>query len=121
MKKTTSVFSVIIGCSMIIMWGMLLFTGQVKELADEPFRISAHLFSEGLTAVLLIWGGLRSLKHEDTLDPIHLVSMGMLLYSTLTAGGYYLQLEDWIMTFLFVFVFLTTGVFVAFNVRRMMK
>lgn len=119
MKKAASVYSIIIGFSMIMMWGMLLLTGQVKEIVDEPFRISTHLFSEGLTAILLVWGGLRSLKQTSKFDPIHLVSMGMLLYSTLTAGGYYLQLGDWIMTLFFAFLFTATGIFIAFNIRMM--
>lgn len=45
---------------MLGMWGMLLLSGQVKEINTEPFRIAAHLFSEGITATLLILGGLLS-------------------------------------------------------------
>ncbi|MDD3654003.1 MAG: hypothetical protein PHO01_07445 [Desulfotomaculaceae bacterium] len=60
MKKAGYGFSVFIGICMFGMWGMLLFTGQVKEIGTEPLRIAAHLFSEGMTAILLIWGGLLS-------------------------------------------------------------
>ena len=45
---------------MLGMWGMLLLSGQVKETNTEPFRIAAYLFSEGITAISLILGGLLS-------------------------------------------------------------
>ena len=89
-KKAGNIFGVFIGTCMLGMWGMLLFTGQVKEIDTEPFRIAAHLFSEGITAILLIWGGLLSLKHSSRGERLHFVSLGMLLYSVLMAGGYYL-------------------------------
>ena len=94
MKKAGNIFSIFIGICMLGMWGMLLFTGQVKEVDTEPFRIAAHLFSEGITATLLILGGLLSLEHSSCGEKLHFVSLGMLLYSVLTAGGYYLQLNN---------------------------
>jgi hypothetical protein len=79
MKKAGNIFGVIVGFCMLGMWAMLLLTGQIKEIAAEPFRIAAHLFSEGLTAVSLILGGLLSLKHRGWGDRLHLISLGMLL------------------------------------------
>jgi hypothetical protein len=98
MKKAGNIFSVFIGICMLGMWGMLLFTGQVKEIRTEPFGIAVHLFSEGITAILLILGGLLSLKDSSRGERLHFVSLGLLLYSVLTAGGYYLQLNNVPMT-----------------------
>ena len=112
MKKAGNIFSVFIGTCMLGMWGMLLFTGQVKEVDTEPFRIAAHLFSEGITAILLILGGLLSLMHSNRGERLHFVSLGMLLYSVLTAGGYYLQLNNVAMTAMFGLLFVTTVVFI---------
>mgnify|MGYP001443805849 CR=1 FL=1 len=115
MKKAGNIFSVFIGICMLGMWGMLLFTGQVKEIGTEPFRMVAHLFSEGITAILLVLGGLLSLKHSSRGQRLHLVSLGMLLYSVLTAGGYYLQLNNVAMTIMFGMLFLTTVIFTISN------
>lgn len=103
---------------MLGMWGMLLFTGQVKEIGTEPFRIAAHLFSEGVTAILLILGGLLSLLHSNRGERLHFVSLGMLLYSVLTAGGYYLQLNNVAITMMFGMLFVATGVFIVSNLMR---
>jgi hypothetical protein len=100
---------------MLGMWGMLLFTGQVEEIGTEPFRIAAHLFLEGITAILLILGGLLSLKHSSRGERLHFISLGMLLYSVLTAGGYYLQLNNVAMTMIFGMLFLATVVFIISN------
>jgi hypothetical protein len=118
MKKAGNIFGIIVGFCMIGMWAMLFVTGQVKELADEPFRITAHLFSEGITAASLILGGLLSLKHQGLGDKLHLVSLGMLLYSVLTAGGYYLQLNNMAMIILFGTLIITTVVFITANLLQ---
>lgn len=115
MKKAGNIFSVFIGICMFGMWGMLLFTGQVQEIGTEPFRIAMHLFSEGITAVLLILGGLLSLKHSSHGERLHFVSLGMLLYSVLTAGGYYLHLNNIAMTMMFGMLFVATVVFIISN------
>lgn len=115
MKKAGYSFSVFIGICMFGMRGMLLFTGQVKEIGTEPFRIAAHLFSEGMTAILLIWGGLLSLKHSSHEERLHFVSLGMLLYSVLTAGGYYWQLNNVAMTMMFGMLFVATVVLIIYH------
>jgi len=113
MKKAGNIFSIFIGICMLGMWGMLLFTGQVKEIGTEPFRIAAHLFSEVITAILLILGGSLSLKNRDRREKLYFVSLGMLLYSVLTAGGYYLKLNDIVMAIMFVMLFVFTVVIIV--------
>ena len=108
MKKVEFIFSILLGICMLGMWGLLLITGQVKEIGIEPFRIAAHLFSEGITAILLILGGLFSLMHCSNGEKLHLVSLGMLMYSVLTAAGYYLQFNNGGMTVMFGMLCLIT-------------
>jgi len=115
MKKAGNIFSVSIGICMLGMWSTFLFTGQVKEIGTEPFRIAAYLFSEGITAIVLILGGLLSLKHSICGERLHFVSLGMLLYSVFTAGGYYLQLNNAAMAMMFGMFFLPTVVFIISN------
>jgi hypothetical protein len=118
-RRATNIFSVLTGICMLGMWGMLLFTGQVKEIGTEPFRIAAHLLSEGINAILLIVGGLLSLKHSIPGERLQFVSLGMLLYSVLTAGGYYLQLNNVAMTMMFGMLFLATVILITSNIRQL--
>jgi hypothetical protein len=118
MKKAGNIFGIFIGICMLGMWGLLLFTGRVKEINTEPFRIVAHLFSESITAILLILGGLLSLMHGNRGERLHFVSLGMLLYSVLTAGGYYLQLNNVAMTIMFGVLFVATVVFIVSNLTK---
>jgi hypothetical protein len=118
MKKAGYIFGVFVGFCMFGMWAMLLITGQVIEIATEPFRITAHLFSEAITAASLILGGLLSLRHRDWGERLHLVSLGMLLYSVLTAGGYYLQLNNRAMIIMFGTLIIATAVFITANLRQ---
>ncbi|SCZ81113.1 hypothetical protein [Acidaminobacter hydrogenoformans] len=115
MKKAGNVFGIITGIGMISMWGVLFVTGQIQELNTEPLRISAHILSEGLTAIALLAGGILSLKGHDLGKRMHLISLGMLMYSVLTAGGYYLQLNDLAMTGMFGVLFVATVVFACAN------
>lgn len=118
MKKVEFIFSILLGICMLGMWGLLLITGQVKEIGIEPFRIAAHLFSEGITAILLILGGLFSLMHCSNGEKLHLVSLGMLMYSVLTAAGYYLQFKNGVMTVMFGMLFLITVLFFISNLYK---
>lgn len=77
---------------------------------------AAHLTSEGMTAVLLILGGLLSIREHVLGKKLRLVSLGMLLYSVLVAGGYYLQLKDAAMTVMFGILFTAAALFTAFDV-----
>ncbi|HCG36599.1 MAG TPA: hypothetical protein DER23_09690, partial [Clostridiales bacterium] len=111
-KKAGNIFGIFVGLCMVGMWGILFSTGQVNEMSTEPFRIMTHLFPEGTTAIFLIVGGLFSLKHSRFGERLHFVSIGMLLYSVVTAGGYYLQLNNVAMTIMFGVLFVATVVFI---------
>lgn len=51
------------------------------------------------------------MKHSGRGERLHFVSLGMLLYSVLTAGGYYLQLNNVAITMMFGMLFVATVVF----------
>lgn len=106
--KFKGLFSLVVGSCMIILWCMLLFTGKVSELTTEPYRIMTHLLSELITALLLITGGISVFKTKKNTILLN-VSFGALVYSVLTAGGYYLQKGEAAMVVMFgVFTVLTT-------------
>ena len=117
MLKVKGIYCIVIGACMILMWIALMITGQITEFASEPYRIAAHIFSEILTAVLLIAGGVAILRRKrDT--ALSNVALGALMYSVLTAGGYYLQKSDMVMTGFFAVLTLATISILTFSLIR---
>lgn len=111
MLKFKGIYSILIGACMIILWCMLLFTDQVNELTVEPYRIIAHLLSEFITAVMLIAGGIIIIRSKKD-NILSNIALGALLYSVLTAGGYYLQKGDVVMILMFSIFTLITAFFI---------
>ncbi len=111
MKKASYLYGIIVGICMITMWTLLLITKQVPEIHTEPIRISTHIASEFITAILLLLGGITSIQKVTWGPRVHTFSLGMLLYSVLNAGGYYLQLGEYAMAVMFTCLFATTLVF----------
>lgn len=101
MIKFKGIYSIVIGASMLIMWCMLLATNQVPEVVTEPYRIVLHILSELITAVMLIAGGVKSIKERTHSNILNNVALGALLYSVLNAAGYYLQKGDYAMLGMF--------------------
>ncbi len=101
MRKASGIFTILVGVSMVGMWGMLYCTGQIVELATKPVEISFHLVSELATAVLLIVGGYALLTGKAWAGRLWFLSMGMLLYSPLNANGYCTQMGAVPMTIMF--------------------
>lgn len=51
-------YGIVVGLSMIGMWGVLRTTGQVPELQTARLEIAYHLTAEFLTAVTLLGTGI---------------------------------------------------------------
>jgi hypothetical protein len=118
-KKAAAVYCLLMGASMIAMWTLLLMSGSVPELKTEPLRISLHLLSEFLTVGVLLTAGLGLLLKKPWAEKTFFLAMGALMYSVLTAGGYYLQLGDYTMPVMFAAIFLSALFFVlAVGKRR---
>lgn len=80
MKKTASIFSLFCGSAMLMVWGILLTTGQVVDLRTSPFQAAFLLGAELLTAVVLILGGYGLLTGKNWGLRANLAALGMLLY-----------------------------------------
>jgi lipopolysaccharide export LptBFGC system permease protein LptF len=76
-------------------WFFFLVTGQVPELAPEPYRIAAHLLAEAATAVVLIVAGVGLLRQRSWASPVALVGLGMLIYTAINSSGYFAEQGDW--------------------------
>lgn len=101
MKKISAAFCIFTGISIIGLWAMLYFSGQVIELSSKPIDILFHITNEGITAVFLIVGGCGLLRKKSWAGKVHFISMGMLFYSLLAANGYYTQKGILPMTIMF--------------------
>ncbi len=102
-----SVYTIIIGIAMLCMWLLLLIKREVPELNTKPTQIFFHLGAEFLTAVMLIIGGIGLLINQFWGLVIFFIAIGMAIYSTINAAGFYGQLKDWpmfIMLIVFTFV-----------------
>jgi hypothetical protein len=101
-----ALFALVVGMSMIGQWTALFLSGEIPELETEPYRISFHLAGEGLTAVLLILGGLGLWLSWPWAQPLYLVAGGMLLYTAIVSPGYFVQQGQpiWLAIFLVIVV-----------------
>lgn len=101
LQKIEALFSIVVGIGICGIWIMLMSAGGIAELETEPVRITLHVLSEFLTALLLIIGGVALLKKKSRAKAFFYVSQGMLIYSVLNAAGYYVQLNNAAMGIMF--------------------
>lgn len=93
---------------MLFMWFILLIKREVPELKTRPTQIFLHLIAEFLTAIMLITGGIGFILNQPWGLAIFFIAIGMAIYSTINAAGYYGQLKDWPMFItLLVFTFIS--------------
>ncbi len=95
-SRITAIFCLFTGCSIALLWVMLLAAGQVSELRSEPLRISMHMGSEFILALLLIASGILWLRENKRALLCYAFTCGMLVYSTINATGYYAELSSWL-------------------------
>ncbi len=95
------VYSISIAFLMLGQWTFFLARRQVPELGTEPVRLLFHLFAELATAITLLLGGWGLLTHMPWGRPVHLVSVGMLLYTLIASCGYFAQKRIWLMVGMF--------------------
>ncbi|GAG91627.1 unnamed protein product [marine sediment metagenome] len=76
----------------------------MPELTTKPTQIYFHLVAELLTSIALIIGGIGLIMNQSWGVAIFFISIGMAIYSTINAAGFYGQLKDWPM-FIVLIVF----------------
>ncbi len=99
-----AVLAIVIGALMIALWLGLYFSGQIPELKTERFRILFHIAGELVTACVLISGGVGLLRQQPWGNWVHLLGLGMLLYTAIVSPGYYAQRKQWPMVGMFTFI-----------------
>jgi hypothetical protein len=117
-RRLASIYSIFVGISMIGLWIMLLTTGQVPELAVEPYRITAHILAEVVTAVLLLVSGFGILTKKTWGLKMFLFAQGALFYTLIASPGYYVQLGFTPMVVMFGMLLVITLIFIGFLISR---
>lgn len=93
-QRWAAIYALVVGTLMLVMWAVLLLTGQTTELVTEPLRLLFHLAAEVLTAGTLIAGGLGLLRGSPWGRGLTLLGLGMLVYTVIASPGYYAQLGN---------------------------
>ena len=110
--KVVGGFQVVVGTAMLMLWAILLSTGQVAEVTDGRTDIWFHLGAEVVTAALLLAGGTSLLRSRGTPTPfartLGAVAFGALLYTGVNSAGYYAQLGEWAVVGMFALLTVAT-------------
>jgi hypothetical protein len=104
--KFSAWYGILVGSLMIAQWTFSILSGGVPEFQTEPWRIAFHLVAETATALILIIGGITTLKSIVWAKQILLVGLGMVMYSEIVSPGYYAQLGQWVFVLMFVILLL---------------
>ncbi|MHA2391709.1 MAG: hypothetical protein ACXAEX_07050 [Promethearchaeota archaeon] len=107
-----SIYIIIIGTAMLCMCIFLLGKREVPELRTKPTQIFFHLVAELLTSITLILGGVGLFMDQPWGVALFFIAIGMAIYSTINAAGFYGQLKDWPM-FIVLLVFTFVSLIVA--------
>jgi hypothetical protein len=114
-RKVAAVYSILIGVSVLSMWGLIILTDGITEGSIE---ISFHLVSEFSMAILLIISGIGLIMNKMYGKKLFLISNGMLIYSVLNAAGYYGQRNNFAMLSMFTVIFIISSGFIIHGLTR---
>jgi hypothetical protein len=103
-----AVYAILIGIFVILQWVYFLATKQVSELETEPAKILFHLAAECVTSVALLVGAWGLLTDRSWGRQVHLISMGMLLYTVIDSPGHFVEIRNWSMVGVFVILLAST-------------
>ncbi len=90
-RYPAAAFAIFTGIAIFFIWVLLIFTGQVPELATQPVAIALHLTAEFLTALAIIGAGINIFTRQFFWKEVYMFSMGMLIYSVIQNAGYFIQ------------------------------
>ena len=94
-------YGILVGLLIIAQWTFSILSGGVPEFQDAPWEIAFHLAAEMSTALMLLIGGMATLKSITPAKHLLLVGLGMLIYSEIVSPGYFAQLGQWGMVAMF--------------------
>jgi len=93
--KYSAWYGILVGFFMIAQWMFSIITGGVPEFETNPWEIGFHLVAEFSTALMLLGGGIASLKLKKWSQQVLLVGLGMVIYSEIVSPGYFAEQGQW--------------------------
>lgn len=111
-------YGILVGILMIAQWTVSIAAGGVPEFQTAPWEIVFHLAAEMSTALMLILGGIATIKLVAWGKEILLLGLGMVIYSELVSPGYFAQLGQWVFVIMFVVLLFGAGIGVMQLVRE---
>ena len=111
MRRAASIFSLFCGVAMLVVWTVLLATGQVVELRTTPLEAMALLCAEFITAGFLILGGCGALTNKTWGLRTELVALGALLYCAVYSIGVFSQAGNTPAAIFFVAITILAAIF----------
>jgi hypothetical protein len=97
------------GTLIFLQWIFFLATGSVPELQTAPWEIGHHMAAELLLAVMLLLGGITTLKLKPYGWKVLLIALGMAIYSEINSPGYFAQLGQWALVAMFALLLLAAA------------
>jgi len=93
-RRISALYAMLVGATMIGMWGAVLLSGNVPDLETNPLEIRYHLAAEFLTALALVASGIGLWRGRRWAARGLTVALGMLLYTVINSAGYYADLGE---------------------------
>ena len=88
-------YGILVGFLMVTQWSFSILSGEVPEFQTAPWEIAFHLAAELSTALVLMIGGIATLRSIKPARQVLLVGLGMVIYSEIVSPGYFAQLGQW--------------------------
>ena len=117
-RKVVSVYSIIVGISMIALWTMFYLSGNIPELNTEPARILMHITAEIATGLALVIGGYGMLTLKKWGYNLYLISTGALIYTLIQSPGYYLHHGVPAFVIMFAVMLILTLILLVGSIKR---
>ncbi len=108
MRIISAIYAIAMGIMMLGTWVILIATGQTPEFETVPFEASMLLAAEVMTGLALIVGGYGTLTIRRWGPHLHLLAIGMMLYTTVYSIGVFGQVGNVPATTFFVVITLVT-------------
>lgn len=106
-------FGIAVGVLILAQWVFFLATAQVPELESAPFEIISQLTAEFMTATVIITSAIGVLKERPWARRAYLLASGMVIYSVVNNAGYFIQLGEWPLVFMFAVLLLLAVVSIS--------
>lgn len=91
LPRISAIYGIVMGTALLATWVVLFWNGIPPEFRATPLESWFLLLAEVLTGTALVLGGYGVLTTRDWGRPLHLVSLGMMLYTCVYSIGVFSQ------------------------------